>query len=299
MNSQSNWKKYAVLSTMLLFLVACGNQVDSDVEEGSVEPETEEVNTEEIDDEETNEGSGEETNTTEEETETAEENEVEELEEVTETAEEESDSLTEDEAIELVRLHVEEQEDLDIEEGMRWTVQEGDEGEYLVQLFTFAPEGEDEVQHTQTIGWYVVNKETHEVTNRMDEVSDVYISEIVSMSEESRENHLRNLTANEENLEAHVFDQLLLPGLHENTAEYEGRVNSGDQVRLVVSSTGATVEPEVDGEGYFLAELDELSLTEGEILSITISGENYSQDQTFELFVHPEHEGMESIRVRE
>lgn len=295
MNRLLTIKRYILLSSTSLLLVACGNNVDSETEE-SVEPETVEVESEEAESEE--ESSEAEVSEENEEHTEAEENEsIEESEGQEDTENVEDTTLTEDEAIDLARNYVSESEEIDTE-GLSWTVQEGDEGEYLIQLFTFGPEGEEQ-QHTQTIGWYVVNKDTHEVTNRMDEGTDVYISEIVSMSEESRENHLRNLAANEENLESHVFNQLLLPGVHENTSEYEGRVNSGDTVRLEVSSTGRTIEPDVDSEGYFIANLEELQLAEGDILSLSITGENYSQEQAFELLVHSEHEGMETIRVRE
>lgn len=291
-------KSLLFLSTSACLLAACGNT--DDVDEG-VEPEQETVEAPDPD---------EETDPVEEEEPESEEETADEAEETTEEPEEnemetpvesEEPLLTENEAVSQVREYVEANEDYS-HDALRFTVNDGDEEEqFVVQVFTFGPDGGEET-HTVTHGWYEVNRETGEVRDRYE--TDVHISELVQMEQEDREAHHRNMARNPESLSDEVFHSLMLPGIHENTEKYGGRINPDDSIRIervdVVEGEGRTiVEPEVDEEGYFELELDEYAMSEGEYLIARITNDFYQEEQSFELLVHEPQEGMEDIQVRE
>lgn len=290
-------KRMFLLSASTLLLAACGGDNDSEIEEAPTEepveqPEEtpdpnenlEDDNSEPADpaedEEEVSSGNGENTNEGQEDTE-----------------------LSEEEAVERVRAYIEEEEDVEADD-FSIMIEEREEGEYSAQVFTYVSGGEDdEMEATRTMGWYTVDRQTGEVRDTFEEDTDGFVSEIVSMDEEERESHHRNMAVSEENLMDQVFDNLLLPGVHENTTYYEGRVGPDESVRVefpdaedMVDRT--TTDLDVDEEGYFSIDLSEYDFQEGEVITFRITG-GYPQEQVFEIPVHEAKDGMEEIHVRE
>ncbi|WP_040983993.1 hypothetical protein [Oceanobacillus jeddahense] len=129
------------------------------------------------------------------------------------------------------------------------------------------------------------------------------LSEIVDMSEEEKEAHHRELAVQEEHLMDEVFENLLLPGIHENTVYYEGRVGPEEQVQLEFPdgdnpADSTTVQPQTAAEGYFSVDLSDYPFSSGEAITVRITG-GYPQEQTFEIPVHEAEDGMEEVRVVE
>ncbi|WP_252312495.1 hypothetical protein [Sinobaca sp. H24] len=167
----------------------------------------------------------------------------------------------------IVFDYIEGHEDFDAEE-VKLMVEDREEEEnvYHAQVFTFGPE-DAERQGTQTLRWYSIDKMSGEVKNEtpgMEEENEenenetseteITLSEIASMSPEERESHHRNLAADEEHVMDRVYDQLLLPGIHENTRSYEGRVGPEESIRFefpnAENSTDRTIaEADVEEEG--------------------------------------------------
>lgn len=218
--------------------------------------------------------------------------------------------IAEDEVAGIVFDYIDEHEEFDTED-VQVGVDERDEETYRAQVFTFGPE-DAEQQMTQTIGWYSIDKMSGEVTNETlgadeekeetesEENGDT--SEIVSMSEGERESHHRNLAANEHHTMDSVYDQLLLPGIHENTASYGGRVAAEDSIRFEFpnaenESDQEIVDPTVGEDGYFRVDMTPYNFSKGETIIVRITGE-YPQEQVFELPVYSEEEGKEFIKVR-
>lgn len=290
-------KKILLLSISTFLLAACGNNTESEVEE---EPTGQSVETPQSSENQDNNN----------ESDDQKNNDENELQNDTTSSQNEIDSgseAQEDEAVENVLTYLEEQEGYDTE-GLRISLEEGEEGEYRAQVFGFAPE-DGEQQATQTIGWYVVDKQTGEVEKVEDSEEEVEeqgkVSEIVYMSDEERKNHHKNLAVSEENLSDTVLDNLILPGIHENTVYYEGRVNPGDSIIVYLvnpeNPTNADrldVNPEVDEEGYFSIDLSEYTLDSTNAFRISLTG-GYPQEQTFDIPINEAQEGMEAIGVRE
>lgn len=80
---------------------------------------------------------------------------------------EEDTALSEEDAPGKVFDYVDEHENYDRED-VKAMVQddEDEEGKFLVQAFVYSGENDDEAQMTNTIGWYLVDKETGEVEER-------------------------------------------------------------------------------------------------------------------------------------
>lgn len=79
---------------------------------------------------------------------------------------EENSELTEEDATKIVFDYVDEHENYDREDVKAMVDKnKDDEGYFTVQAFVYAG-GEDEVQMTNTIGWYLVDKETGEVEEK-------------------------------------------------------------------------------------------------------------------------------------
>lgn len=83
------------------------------------------------------------------------------------TGEQENTGLTKEEAIEKMFDYVDEHE-ASHREDVKAMVQddEDEEGKYLVQAFVYSGEEDDDAQMTNTIGWYLVDKETGEVEEK-------------------------------------------------------------------------------------------------------------------------------------
>ncbi len=129
------------------------------------------------------------------------------------------------------------------------------------------------------------------------------LSEIVYMSEEERLAHHQDLAVNLEDLSDEVYENLMLPGIHENTEIYEGRINPGDSLLFEIPDAEeigdrTTLQPEVSKDGYFVIETNNYTLEAGENIRIYIMG-NYTHEQTFDLPIHEAQEGMEEVHVRE
>jgi hypothetical protein len=125
------------------------------------------------------------------------------------------------------------------------------------------------------------------------------LSEIVSMTDEERLAHHQNLGGSTDS----VYENLLLPGIHENTRIYEGRINPGDSIIFEIpdaeaSSERDSVTPEVSEDGYFLIEMAEYEFSVGDNIQVYITG-SYPHEEGFSIPVHEAEEGMEEIRVRD
>lgn len=281
-------KKILLLSTSILLLSACGNDETPETEE------TNEVTEEASEGVESNENdTTEETQSGEDSSEGTDEGESDDQ----ENTDQEDTKLTEEEAKERVVNYREEQE--------KWP----NEYEFLM-------EEEDEVytasMHVQRegapiIAMYEVNKTTGEVRELEmgPDEPEPMTSEIVSMSDEERKEHHLEIAAEEQNIEDSLLEHLMLPGLHENTATYEGRVNPDDTVDLSLAIADTppnyeqlNVSPDVDDEGYFTINLRPYDLSNKSVLRFSING-NYSEEQNFDLPIFEAQEGMESIGVRE
>lgn len=290
MKKSAIFKKIILASASSLLLTACGTNTDSENEESTTDPPMEDHQSDENE-------TTDETNSTENE----EKNETEEQDQ------EIDNELTEEEAIENVLSYLEEQEGMETE-GLRLNTTERKEA-FRVQVFAFVPEDEEE-QMTQTLGWFLVDKESGEVTKtdaagKPEEERSGELSEIVYMNAEEREAHHREVAAAEEHLQSSVLENLMLPGIHENTIYYEGRINPGDNliVYLVdpkdpIPADRIDTQPEVDEDGYFSIELNRITLESNNNFRISISGA-YPQEQVFDLPIHEAQEGMESIHVKE
>ncbi len=253
-----------------------------------------------------------ETNETNEETEVTEshsgqDNGEQEKEEVSNVEKEEPESnLTEEEAEEQVIEYIKETKP-EIESFLssyEFMVEEK-EGKYQVNMFS--SESADENIGSPLLSSYEVNQSTGEVKeiDPANEEPVPYLSEVATMSVEEREEHHRELAADAENLENKVLDHLMLPGLHENTVTYEGRVNPDDTIELFLATADdpphlehLDVVPEVDEEGYFSIDLHPYDLKNKAYLRFSIHGD-YSKAQDFDLPVFEAEEGMESVSVHQ
>ncbi len=274
-------KKIFLISGSVLALAACGQNEQTETDETNEETEV------------TGSHSGQENK--EQEKETASDVEKEET----------ASDLTEEEAEEQVIDYIEETKP-EIESFLstyQFIVEEkGDK--YQVNMFS--SESADENIGSPLLSSYEVNRSTGEVKEIEPSIEEPepYVSEVATMSEKEREGRHRELAADEENLENKVFDHLMLPGLHENTVAYEGRVNPDDAIELFLATADdppyledLDVVPEVDEEGYFSVDLRPYDLKNKAYLRVSIHGD-YSKTQVFDLPVFEADEGMESISVR-
>lgn len=166
-------------------------------------------------------------------------------------------------------------------------------------VFNAAPDSEE----TNTM-----DRAEQEANNGIDadedlEEAESKISELVSMSEEERETHHQSIAAEEDELTDEVFDNLLLPGVHENTKSYGGRVGPKDRIRFEFPDADnpenhSTVTPVLGEDGYFRVDMTQYDFSEGEIITVRISGEEYPHEQVFELPVYSAEEGVEFTQVR-
>lgn len=320
MNDHAYFKRIIFLSASVTLLASCGSENETEEVEAPVEQSTEETaesveEQSESVDQQSEETDNSNNNQVEEATDTDDESSEEtasqestdtaDSQKTSEESQEQSDNqketaLSKEEAVERVMEYAEETDGFDLE-GYQFMATDAD-NLYKVQMFKFVPE-DAEVQEMRTAKWYDVDKQTGEVTSGMDRFSKDYMSEVVSMSEEERESYHRSLAAYEEDLSEKVFDQLLLPGVHENTTYYEGRVGSDKHVRLEYPGSEdilnrKSLDPTVDEEGYFYIDMSKFNLKAEESFILRITG-GYPLEQVFELPVYEAQEGMEEIHVRE
>lgn len=244
-------KKLLFLSTSILLLSACGNSVDTEDEEANEDQSVDETEEPQSDEDlpENNEDSESES-----------------------TENDRDDSkLTEEEAEARVVNYREEQENRDsefYEFGME------EEGE-IYTASMHAPISTDERKGAPILARYEINRTTGEVQeiDMSPEEPEPHLSEIVLMSEEERREHHRELAADEENLVDSVLDNIMLPGLHENTMTYEGRVNPDNTIELSLTtaddppySEELNISPDIDNEGYFTINLRPYDLGNKSIL---------------------------------
>lgn len=292
MNNNRYFKRLVFLSASATLLASCSSDNVTEEVEAPVEQSTEET-------EESTEEQSESVNQQSEETDNSNNNETEEATDTDDESSEET-ALSKEEAVERAMEYAEETDEYDLE-GYQFMGTDADEL-YKVQMFKFVPE-DAEVQEMRTTKWYDVDKQTGEVTSGMDQFSKGFMSEVVSMSDAERESYHRSLAAYEEDLSEKVFEQLLLPGVHENTTYYEGRVGSAEHVRLEYPGSQdilnrKSLDPTVDEEGYFYIDMSQFELKAGESFVLRITG-GYPLEQVFELPVYEAQEGMEEIHVRE
>lgn len=220
---------------------------------------------------------------------------------------EEQEPITEGDVPELVFAYIREHEDFDAEE-VQVIAETRENGDYRAQVFQSVP-AEANQQATQTLRWYTIDQRSGKIqqaTPGMETNSEIApeptMSGIVSMSEEERNAHYRRLAAAEEHLQERVLDQLLLPGVHENTVSYGGRVGQGDTVQWEFPDAESradrtTINVDVGEEGYFQLNLAPYEFSAGETMTVRISGD-YPQEQVFELPVYEREEGKEILQVQ-
>lgn len=133
--------------------------------------------------------------------------------------------------------------------------------------------------------------------------SEPVLSELVYMSEEEQISHHENLAVRPQDLPEDAYDHLLLPGIHENTVIYEGRIAPGKTLTIIFPDSEqladrTEITPEVSEDGYFIVALDEYQFETGQEIRFGVNdGENATQ--VFDVPVNEAQEGMEEIRITE
>lgn len=225
-------------------------------------------------------------------------------EEVTNSQKQETSELTEEEAKEKLFDYVKENNpslDKLIDD---YVVSMEEQGNNF-QASIFPHVTSDDKQGGALIARYNIDRKTGDVekVTGEDDGAEPYISEIVSFSEEERRAHNEKLAAGPpEDVQDKVYEHLMLPGIHENTKKYEGRINPGERVRFSYydeeGSQQSMYDPEVSEDGYFTMNLNPFDLKAGQDIEVAITG-GYPLQQNFILTVNEAKEGMEDIRVRE
>lgn len=212
--------------------------------------------------------------------------------------------LTETEAEEMVTDYAKEHENYD-PDNYEFDTEEKEEA-YRISIFSDTPDKGE--RGSPIIGRFNVEKTTGEVKELDDVVEETenaqeQISEIADLNKEERHAHYEELAVSPENISDKVYENLLLPGIHENTKSYEGRVNPGEKVRFEFpdaekASSRSTYDPEISEDGYFTVNVHAYEFKAGQNIRIYITN-GYPHEQTFDLPVHEAKEGMENIRVKE
>lgn len=211
--------------------------------------------------------------------------------------------LTEDEAKEKVIDYIKENEPETAEllDSYQFSVKE-DSDKYQVNMFS--PESGDEDIGSPLLSSYEVDRTTGEVGEIEDESDETepHLSEIGDLSEEERRAHHEELAVEPEYISDEVYKHLMLPGIHENTKEYEGRVNPGESVMLEFpdaekAGDRTTHNPDVSEDGYFKVDVSHFEFEAGQNIRVYITN-GYPHEQTFDLPVHEAKEGMEVLHVK-
>ncbi|WP_208559451.1 hypothetical protein [Marinilactibacillus kalidii] len=289
-------KKLFILSTSILLLSSCSNNETTETDETN-QIESEQTS-EETDSNKDQEGMG--TNDTETDEESVENTDDTE----DENQNKENTKMTKKEAEEKVIAYINEQADYTETDFYEFNIQ--DEGSvYTASMY--APVSTDETKGAPIISMYEINQTTGEVKEIEvgNDEQDTAISEIVTMSEEERKAHHRELVAEGESIDKSVLENLMLPGVHMNTTFYEGRVNPGDAIEASLGTADTPpdyeqidVAPKVDSDGYFTISLSPYDLTNKSVLRFSIQGD-YSEEQIFDVSIYEEQAGMENVGVRE
>ncbi|QQK77527.1 hypothetical protein HUG15_19370 [Salicibibacter cibarius] len=224
-------------------------------------------------------------------------------EEETDENNEEYSQMTEDEAEAHVIDYINENkpEIADFLDVYQFSVEENDD---IYQVNMFSAESDDERIGSPLMSSYEVDRttgEVEEVENQTNE-TESQLSEIVDLNQEERRAHHEELAVKPEEISDEVYVDLLLSGIHENTEDYNGRVNSGDTIMFEFpdaenSADRSTEEAEVSEDGYFTIHVNSHEFKAGQDIRVYITN-GYSHEQVFELPVHEAEEGMEEIRVK-
>lgn len=172
------------------------------------------------------------------------------------------------------------------------------------QISLFPHTTSDDEQGGAMIARYNVERETgnvEEVTSNDD--TEPYISELIDFSDKERRAHHEKLAGGPEYIQDKVYEHLMLPGIHENTKKYEGRINPGERIRFTFPDAEkfherSIYDPEISEDGYFTINLNAYEFKAGQDILVSITG-GYPEEQTFNLTVNEAQKGMEDIRVRE
>lgn len=172
------------------------------------------------------------------------------------------------------------------------------------QISLFPHTTSDDEQGGAMIARYNVERETgnvEEVTSKDD--TEPYISELIDFSDKERRAHHEKLAGRPEYIQDKVYEHLMLPGIHENTKKYEGRINPGERIRFTFPDAEkfherSIYDPEISEDGYFTINLNAYEFKAGQDILVSITG-GYPEEQTFKLTVNEAQKGMEDIRVRE
>ena len=270
-------KLFLIGTASLALLAACGDDTETTHEEADEETETTE-STDKQDEQENNKED-----------------------EKSEDEESKDTELSEDEAEEKAREYINENEDYNADDYVISMREEDDAFIAIVHAGIKA----DEKKGNPILYQYKVDRISGKVeeTNIGSEKQDAHVSEIVSMSQEEKDEHYREIAQNPDKLDERVLAKLLLPGLHENTKEYEGRINPDDTIGKVSLKTADDPSnneeintPDVDEEGYFTIYFSENKLKNSSVLTIIVSGDDYNE-QIFEIPINEIDNKMDYIRV--
>lgn len=163
----------------------------------------------------------------------------------------------------------------------------------------------DESKGRSLVASYEIDKMTGEVEKIENENTQTksHLSEIVDFSKEELRAHNEKLAGGSEYIQDKVYEHLMLPGIHENTKKYEGRINPGERIRFTFPDAEkfherSIYDPEISEDGYFTINLNAYEFKAGQDILVSITG-GYPEEQTFNLTVNEAQKGMEDIRVRE
>lgn len=217
---------------------------------------------------------------------------------------EDDSQLTEDEAKEQVFDYIKENEPeiKDFLDVYQFSVKENDD-KYQVNMFS--PESEDPGIGSPLLSSYEVDRTTGDVEKieNEDDEAEPHLSEIVDLSEEERRAHHEELAVEPEYVSDDVYEHLMLPGIHENTREYEGRINPDETIMFEFpdaenASERSTFNPDVSEDGYFTVDVHRYKFEAGQDIRVYIMN-GYPHEQTFDLPVHEAKEGMEKVEVQD
>lgn len=286
----SNLKKLLILLLVGVFITACSSNDETEKNTNSTENDDKQATENiEIEDEKANDDDK------------ATKKELEETE--TNNSNESDSELTEDEAKEQLIDYINKNEPgikefIDIYD----ILMEKEDDKYRADIYP--PVSTDEDKGRALIASYEIDRVTGEVEKIEDESTETksHLSEIVDFSKKERRAHHEELAGGPEHIQEKVYEHLMLPGIHENTKKYEGRINPGERIRFRFPDAEkfvdrSTDDPEVSEEGYFSINLAAYEFKAGQDILVSIT-KGYPQEQTFTLTVNEAQEGMEEIRVR-
>lgn len=315
-------KNMVLLSASSMLLFACANDEETQTDSGeNTTPTEESIGSSTLDE---NQDNGE--------TETTETN-------SDQNSEENETELTEEEAEQQVISYIQENqpEIEDFLSSYQFSVEEKN-GNYQVNMFS--SESADENIGSPLLSSYEVDRNTGEVQeidtdtnadeengqssetsgNELKTSDNPYISELVDYSsDELLEYNESIITHSGGKVEGqvppeHFLEELMLPGIHENTEIYEGFIGllydalseEAQDPRTVSiylndydpAEMDPIMTPDVDEEGYFVVDFTNIDITEGDELYFSVQAPDLANQAVAMVEVSEPSEGMEHIYLR-